>query len=62
MDEKNVHLEMRNLKKTELQRIESSRGFQTLLLYLRLPVALQILHGNIEVGKRVDKGALDSLS
>ena len=33
-----------------------------LLLYLRLPVAVQILHGMIEVDKRVDQVALDSLA
>ena len=33
-----------------------------LLLYLRLPVSVQILHGMIEVGKRVDQVALDSLA
>ena len=33
-----------------------------LLLYLHLPVAVQILHGMIEVSKTVDQVALDSLA
>ena len=32
------------------------------VLYLRLPIAVHIFLGMIEVGKRVDKGALDSLA